>query len=451
MRFALAASSVLLITGLVVSACAPAAAPTPAPTQAPAVATPTPVPDRAAPTPALAPAKPTPAPAFTPVALVPAAPSADKPRYGGVLISAVGGDPPGLDPHQESTYAVIMPVGPFYNNLIQYDPLDQKKIVPDLAERWEASGDGLTYTFYLRKGVQWHDGRPFTGEDVKYSLDRIRLKFKGMRTSPRQTNLDSVKEVTVVDPYTVKVALKYASASFIPLVANPWNLILPKHVLEAEGQDALTRKALGTGPLKFKEFIRGVSLDGVKNPDYFVSGRPYLDGYRTMVIPDKFSMVVALRTGRILLYRYPGLLPTEAAKLRKELGDEIVIDGQPYLVKHNASPNWRRPPLNDVRVRQALSLASDRKAYWQIIAQGEGLISGPMSQVGSWALPPETLASLPGYAPDREGNLARARKLLEEAGFKDGFRTTITTRADLSSGSIPTAEFLVGAWREIGV
>ncbi|MDP2952689.1 MAG: ABC transporter substrate-binding protein, partial [Chloroflexota bacterium] len=252
--------SVLVILGLLLAACAPAASPTPAPTK---------------PAPTVAPAAP--APTAAP------APAAEKPRSGGILTSSFSGDPSSFDSHQERTVLNLAPVAPAYSLLVQNDPADNSKIIPDLAERWEVSPDGKVYTFYIRKGVKFHDGKPATSADVKANFDRIIFPPKGV-LSHRKDTLQSVEKLEAPDDYTVRFILKFPHAGFLQMVGNPYNSIFPKHVLEAKGD--MKKDIVGTGPFKLKDFNRGVSFELVKNPDYFVPGRPYLDGITFYIIKD---------------------------------------------------------------------------------------------------------------------------------------------------------------------
>lgn len=112
---------------------------------------------------------------------------AEQPRYGGILTIGTGGDPPSLDPHQETTNYTLGPVAPSYNSLLQYDPLawPRASIVPDLAEGWQMSSDGTLLTFRFPKGISWHDGKPFSSEDARFSIERIREPARGMRSPSR--------------------------------------------------------------------------------------------------------------------------------------------------------------------------------------------------------------------------------------------------------------------------
>ncbi|MDP2952542.1 MAG: ABC transporter substrate-binding protein, partial [Chloroflexota bacterium] len=203
--------SSVVIFGLLLAACAPAATPTPKPVAQPTVA-PTPVPQVVAPTPVPpTAAKPTPLPATaTPApAPKPEAKAGEEPRYGGVLKVLNNTDLPHFDMHQETTSKMQNPLSPAYNHLVTWDAADENKVLPGLAERWEASPDGKVYTFYLRKGVKFHDGKPLTAADVKVTFDR-QAGFTDA-FSPRKDWLAALQRVEVVDDLTVKMYLKYPS------------------------------------------------------------------------------------------------------------------------------------------------------------------------------------------------------------------------------------------------
>jgi peptide/nickel transport system substrate-binding protein len=173
--------------------------------------------------------------------------TSDTPRAGGVLTMWIGGDPPNFDVHQNSTYLTQHITAPCYNNLVQYDPLDPQRIVPDLAERWEVSPDGRRYTFYLVKGVSFHDGKPFSSADVKVSLDRMRQPPSGV-ISIRREALAAVDDVQTPDASTVVVLLKQPNPSLPAQLAGGHMSIYPKHVLEAQGDMKKVIVGTGQGP-----------------------------------------------------------------------------------------------------------------------------------------------------------------------------------------------------------
>jgi peptide/nickel transport system substrate-binding protein len=368
----------------------------------------------------------------------------DQPRYGGVLTVWTGGDPPNYDLHQNSTYMVLWPLAPCYNLLVQFDPQDPNRIIPDLAERWDVSSDGKIYTFYLKRDVRFHHGKPFKAEDVKASFERIIWPPKGV-VSPRQGAFTAVDGIETPDDYTVRFVLKRPNPSLLPNIAQGWNVIYPKDVLEAKGD--MKKDVVGTGPFKFKEHVRGVSIELVKNPEYHVEGRPYLDGVKYFIIPDPNTALSAFISGQLLMYR--PRLKSDAEEARRQLGDRVVIQTVQSYSFDTLTLNARRKPWDDPRVRLAVSLAIDRNAAIQVLAQGDGVAGGFMPAGGQWALPPEEIARLPGYSPNKAQEIEQARRLLAEAGYPNGFKTTMLTRkgADYE----PISVFLKDQLAKVGI
>jgi peptide/nickel transport system substrate-binding protein len=354
----------------------------------------------------------------------PAAEAADEPpRYGGVLTQDTFADLPHFDLHQSETIAALLPLAPCYNRLVQYDPFDVGKIVPDLAERWQVSDDGKLYTFHLRRGVKFHHGKPFRAEDVKASWDRIVNPPKGV-FSIRKLTFDAVSGIETVDDATVRFVLKRPMASLLANIGQGWNVIFPKDILDAKGD--MKKDVVGTGPFKLKQYMRGVSLEVEKYPDYHVKGRPYLDGVKTFVIPDLNTAVNAYIAGQLLLHE--ATTESQAEQARQQVGARGVIARLTQMSALTMEMNATRKPWGDPRVRQAASMAIDRKEAVQVMTDGAGEVSGMMLSAGPWALPEAELRKLPGYAPDKNAERAQARKLLAEAGFPGGFKATMIVR-----------------------
>jgi peptide/nickel transport system substrate-binding protein len=366
------------------------------------------------------------------------------PRSGGTLTMWIAADPPNFDVHQNSTYVTQHITAPCYNNLIQYDPLDPNRIVPDLAERWDVSPDGKLYTFSLTPGVKFHDGQPCTSADVKVSLDRIRRPPAGV-ISIRQEAFEAIDDILTPDPATVLIALKQRNASLLENLAGGHMAIYPQHILEKEGD--MKKVIVGTGPFKLKKYTRGVSVELERNPDYFVKGRPYLDGITIFIMPDPNSAYAAFRTGRLLMLRL--LEMSLGQRVEQELGDKVIVQRIAGYRFRAFNMNTTRQPWDDIRVRQAVSLAIDRPASIRVVSDGEGAVGGCMPPTGVWALAAEELAGIPGYGPDVEANRARARQLLAEAGFADGLKTTMLVRRVTPSERL--AVFLRDQLAKVGI
>lgn len=352
---------------------------------------------------------------------------AEGPQRGGVLslLMSASGDPPTYDLHRESVAAAIDVGGPIYENLIKFDPLDPNAIVPDLAEGWEASPDGLAYTFRLRRNVRFHSGGGFTAADAAFSLRRVQQPPPGM-ASPRRAGLEAVIGYEVVDDHTLRLRLGRPAPSLLANLAQGWMVMYEQAWVEAGGHERPTVELNGTGPFRFKTHQRSASFEVERNPDYWAPGLPYLDGIRYLVVPDFSTRTAALRTGQVHLAR---VFANDVEPLRQALGDRVTVSRIPAQSFGSVTMNTRRPPFDHPKVREAINLAIDRQANLQLLAQGAAEPGGYMTPGGPWALPPEELARLPGYGPDKTTDLARARRLLGEAGLGGGFDTTIATRA----------------------
>ncbi|MEK7848234.1 MAG: ABC transporter substrate-binding protein, partial [Chloroflexota bacterium] len=371
--------SVVVVVGLIASACgpgatpapkatpaapAPAATPTPAPAPgaAPAprpAATPTPGPAPAgAPAPTAAPT-PTPAPAATPVA--------EKPQPGGILRFWNRTSPPGFDTQRFTSHGPIFSTSVF-NNLVRYDPtkreLSPQNIIPDLAERWEVSQDGKTLTFYLTRGVKWHDGKPFTADDVVYSVE----KMVDPKRSAIAGNFPAFERAEKVDDYTVRIRLKLPSPSFLAMLAGVYSIMVPKHNAAADPRKA--EFLVGTGPFKLKSWTPGVSFELVKNPDYFKKGLPYLDGITISIIEDRSAQMDAFVAKRVDMNN-PVLGIAEQTLLdrfeKEAKGAENVMMSYPSARLFWLNMAYK--PLGDYRVRKALALTMDHQ---QVLAAGYG-------------------------------------------------------------------------------
>lgn len=352
---------------------------------------------------------------------------------------ATGGDPPSLDTHQETTMYSHYVVAPSYNSLVQYDPLawPESKIIPDLAEGWTVSPDGTVLTFRFPKGVKWHDGTPFTSADAKFTIERHKDPPRGMK-SPRQSLFEVVDRMEVPDTETLVIRLKHASASFIPTLAIGLTVVVPEHVVKAKGD--MKRDVVGTGPFKFKGYSPGVGYESVKNPDYFRKGRPYLDGVKGYIVRDGSTRFAALRTARVhMINLVPGITGSEAELIDKTMPN-LVVQRKPVTVESNIVFNVRKAPWDNPKVRQAVHAALNREAMIKVALEGAGVVGGLLYPEGPWALPQAELLKKPGYRK-LTGDMDEAKKLLAEAGFPSGFKSSVAVRMDLAQVFRPAELF----------
>jgi peptide/nickel transport system substrate-binding protein len=381
-----------------------------------------------------------------------AAGAEEKPVRGGELVYVVPASGfPSMDAHRETTFALIHPLAPFYSLLIKVNPDnpdDPTDFVGDVAESWTITDNGRTYTFKLRN-VTFHDGSPMTSRDVKASLDKVFFPPPGALSARKQMYL-MVESVEAPDPRTVVIRLKFPSAAFIPALANPYNWIYKAALLEKDIR-WYEKNVMGSGPFKFKEYVPGSHVAGVRNPDYFQPERPYLDGFRAIFIKDQAPQVAAIRGGRAMV-NFRALPPKTVGDLRRAMGQNLDVQESTWNCGLFVVPNHQVKPFDDRRVRRALTLALDR---WQ----GSQALSeiAIVKTVGGLVFPHHPLAmsksellEIAGYGPDIEKSRQESRRLLREAGVPEGFTFRLHNRAVEQPYKV-VGIWLIDQWRQIGL
>jgi peptide/nickel transport system substrate-binding protein len=373
----------------------------------------------------------------------------DSPRAGGELVFAVGGTPPSFDGHRETTFAMLHPIAPHYSTLLRLDPENYPKIVGDVAESWNVSKDALTYTFKIRKGIQFHDGGQLTAKDVKATYDKIIFPPEGV-VSARQASYAVVEKIETPDILTVVFRLKQPSASFLANLASPWNFIYKADNL-AKDPRWYEKNIMGTGPFTFVEHVAGSHWVGKKNANYFMTGRPYLDGYKAVFIRDTAPRVAAVRSGQALV-EFRGFNPAARDDIMKSLGDKGVVQESPWICNLTVTINNEKKPFDDPRVRRALTLAIDRRlgstALSKIsLAKFVGGVFRPGSQ---FAAGEAELSKVAGFSKNIEASRKEARRLLKEAGVSEGFSFTLKNR-NVKEPYEVTGVFVIDQWRQIGL
>ncbi len=379
--------------------------------------------------------------------LAPSAAMAQTPKAGGILDFAVVASPPSYDCHAETTFGLIHPVAPHYSLLVKIDAANYPNVTGDLAESWTARPDGLAYTFKLHQGVKFHDGSPLTSADIKASYERIIRPPAGV-VSVRRSYYEDFGEIETPDAYTVIFKMKAPVAGVLELLASPFNCIYSAARLK-ESSSYPVREILGSGAFQFVEHVQGSHWSAKRFADYFRPGRPYLDGYKAYFV--KSAAVVPGLIGGQFDAEFRFRTPPERDLLREKLGDKVVVYDQPLLAGNIFIFNTRRKPFDDIRVRQALSMAVDRWIGGENIGKISSLrYVGGVNRPGSrMALPEADLAALPGYWKDAEAARAQAQRLLKEAG-QENLSFKFLNRAGIESyttGGI----YAVDQWRRIGV
>ena len=367
--------------------------------------------------------------------------AADTPRHGGVIpMQSYSFPPPNWHPHCTNTVQVISYSG-IYNQLVEYNPVtkDPADIRGDLATSWELSKDGKTYTFHLKPQAKWQDGQPVTAEDVAYSLDSM---VDADARPPRVVTLPAIGPyyekgtARAVDAHTVEVPLKIPFApDFIPTLALDFCKIIAKHWGESSIDQQKWENAMGSGPFKPGRFVKDVSIELVKNKDYWKPELPYIDGMVHYTIKDKGTAIASYKTGRILTSNWAvnNLSSKELEQLHKEAGDKLRIE---YIKNSGVFffyMNTSAAPFDNPKVRQAVNLAIDRQPLLETFGV-PGLDNlGPALGVGMWfSRSVEEIAKLPGWrqlnGQKHPDDIAKAKALLAEAGHPDGFAVELMVR-----------------------
>jgi peptide/nickel transport system substrate-binding protein len=344
----------------------------------------------------------------------------DTPRRGGILTYMIPADsPPSFDGHRENTFATIHSVAPFYSVLIRANPDNPAattEFVCDVCITMPTPTDGgRSYAFAIRDDVKFQDGSPLTAEDVAASWNKIIDPPEGI-ISVRRGYYSMVDRIEVPDAKTVVFHLKFATAAFLPALADPYAFIYKKAILDRDPH-WFEQNIMGSGPFRFKEYQSGQSISGVRNPDYYRPGLPYLDGFVGIFADKQAVRVAAIKADRAAI-EFRGFPPATRDELVAALGDKITVQESDWNCGALVTPNHTRKPFDDARVRRALTLAIDR---WHgavpmsriTVSRTVGGVVFPTSPL---AASKEELEQLAGYWPDIEKSRAEARRLLKEAG-----------------------------------
>ena len=370
-----------------------------------------------------------------------------------------------------SMNTVLIPSGPRFNQILEYNPINPREIIGDLAVSWESyeDGDEFGYTFNLHPDATFSDGMPVTADDVVFSIDRITLGQVEEGVLRARTgflnNFVVHGTAEAIDDKTVKIPLRFPAAGFLPNLASDYMKVYPKHVGEHLDQDqantGITQEdavaaiqagsptgLIGSGPWMLREWEKDSGYSYDRNPTYFKEGRPFFDGLKIFLIRDTARRISALQAGQVYGTYQPvtgSNRPEDMARLEQD------TDGRVRAVILEASGvqafflNHTKPPFDDARVRRAMYLGIDRYNAVEKAILGFG-------QPGTFFAPgvvedlEDLQANNPAFMTDRTAALEEARRLLSEAGYADGFE--ITHNVVNSNPSLSTAQTVAPQLRE---
>jgi peptide/nickel transport system substrate-binding protein len=376
-----------------------------------------------------------------------ALPSAHAAKSGGTLNFAVVAEPPNYDCHASTTFALIHPIAPHYSTLLKFDGPKYPAVVGDLAKSWSIAPDGKTYTFTLHQPVRFHDGSALTSADIKASYDRIANPPVGI-VSARRAFWADLDGIDTPNPATVSFRFKAPVAGMLEHFANPYNCVYSAAKLSVNPRYPES-EIMGSGAFKFVTHVKGSAWEGQKFDQYFQSGLPYLDGYKAYFV--KNTAVVPGLLGGQFSAEFRGQNPKERDQLMAGGSDRFAANEGTWVGALMLVFNTKKKPFDDVRVRQALSLAIDRwggSAPLSKISILKG-VGGVQRPGATMALPEAELVKLPGWGRDIEAARVEARRLLKEAGVEN--LTLKLLNRNVAEPYTPGGIYVIDQLKRIGV
>jgi peptide/nickel transport system substrate-binding protein len=345
-------------------------------------------------------------------------------KEGGNVVVIIPQDLDYLDPHLAVAAGTSEVLFNIFEGLLK--PNEKGELLPAIAESYQISPDGLTYTFKLRNGVKFHNGNPVTSQDVKFSYDRLAGTTTGKPLNPV---FQDVQSIDAPDSSTVIIKLKKNNSSFLTALTAA---VIPK-----DYQDS-NKTPIGTGPFKFKEYVPGQRLVVEKFSDYYVKGVPSLDKVEFRIITDANASLAALKSGEADIY------PRIGTDQLAGLGDSFTALSAPQNLVQLMTFNISRKPFNDIKVRQAINYAIDKDEIIKGVAIGKG------TKLGSNLSPVLSKYYQAGLEDTYKTNLDKAKSLLAEAGYKDGFETTLSVPSNYQF-HVDTAQVIVQQLAKVGI
>jgi peptide/nickel transport system substrate-binding protein len=382
---------------------------------------------------------------------------AQSPKRGGTFRMRFHLAPVHFDPQQTVAFTTMLPLSFTHSRLVKVKAGASVKpgtqpLEPDLAESWIQPND-TTYVFKLRRGVRWHpkpplNGRELTADDVKYTYER----FMGS-TNPNRGLLEQVDKIEVVDKYTVRFTLKEPFAWFLDALASTSAWIIAREAVEQYGDLKRPESCVGTGPWMLERYEPNLKLTYVRNPNYFIPGLPYADGVDVVIETDPASAFAGWLSGRFDFGPEYGMVvrrsDLDAAKQRKpglQTQDYIVVFGGITWVHVD------QEPFKDLRVRRAIAIATNWKEVLETGAwsQGHGVPNPAVpAAFRDWSIPIDQLP--PDGRRIYDFDPREAKRLLTEAGFGGGLKTSVETTAGYGPDFIDGVQVTLAGWKKGGI
>jgi len=359
-------------------------------------------------------------------------------QYGGVARMSAYADTKDWDPRGSSSLSSIQAVSQLYNQLVQMDTTDTSQIVCDLCESWEISNEGTTFTFKIRDGIKWIDGDDLTAADIHYSMLRY-----GDLDGPtgrsglwRNYTLESKDGgVNLIDNETLEFNLQFASGAFMRFLAVDYVKTLPKKALEIgldlNQAETIIDNQLGSGPFVLDEYQRGNFYKVSKNENYFKDGRPFFDGIDHFIITDTGTLLAQFKAGQLDMSNggFTNLAPTQAFELEKDTNGDFRPEAVSPSADWGLMMNIKKAPFNDARVREAIQLAIDYQQWNDLVFDNTSGVGCPLMGMAHSFEECNTWPGLrPKDGPGGADDVARAKALMAEAGYPDGFKTRYDVR-----------------------
>ncbi|WP_077319832.1 ABC transporter substrate-binding protein [Virgibacillus proomii] len=349
----------------------------------------------------------------------------DEVKSGGIVRIAMSTEIDTLDPYQSAATDTMSMMDNVYDGLL--DTNEAGKLVPAIAASYEVSDDGQVYTFKLKKDVTFHDGSKLTSEDVKYSYEKLAGLSGG---EPISSQFEIIEKIETPSDLEAVITLKEKNSAFLAATIRP---ILPADY------DKQSEKPIGAGPFKFEEYKVGQELRLVKNENYYDPEKvPKIAEVQFKIMPDPESAILAMKSGEI------DVIPGISSQGKQQLDDLIETVSAPQNMVQLMALNNKVKPLDDPNVRKAINLAIDKDMIIETVAEGEGI------KLGSNFSPSMELYYQEGLEDTYQTNPEEAKKLLEKAGYPDGFTLELTVPSDYQF-HVDTAQVIADQLSQVGI